>query len=78
MVWSGDGRSILFDQRPAGGAGLGVLRIPADGGAASLVFSARGMQMVSFDLSPPARGSRMSPAKGPPESALDNVLSALK
>jgi Tol biopolymer transport system component len=76
-VWSKDGGSILFRQEQPGGADhWGVMRVPATGGAASLVFEAA---MLGFDLSPD--GSRI--AYGTRESldqlwALDNVLSVLK
>ena len=80
LAWDPDGRSILFDQgqpRGAGASPWGVMRVPADGGPATLVTTARSIE--GFDLSPD--GSRYAYSVNERSGelwALDNVLPTLK
>jgi Tol biopolymer transport system component len=82
IAWDRDGRSILFDQGQGGGH-WGVMRVPAEGGAAtlatSMVFPGPVPGLQSFALSPD--GSRLSYTTYEDTSelwALDNVLPMLK
>jgi Tol biopolymer transport system component len=79
VVWDRDGRSILFDQQqPGEGGRWGVMRVPAEGGPATLVFATPG-PMQSFDVSPD--GSRFAYSANESANelwALDNVLTMLK
>jgi Tol biopolymer transport system component len=81
LAWDRDGRSILFDQQQPGGAGQwGVMRLPVNGGPATLVFATRPLNgYSSFDLSPD--GSIIAYGSDDPANelwALDNVLPMLK
>jgi Tol biopolymer transport system component len=79
VAWDRDGRSILFDQRqPGEGNRWGVMRVPAGGGPASLVFTTPS-PIQGFDVSPD--GSRIAYSSNESASelwALDNVLPMLK
>jgi Tol biopolymer transport system component len=79
VAWDRDGRSILFDQEQPGDAGRwGVMRVPAEGGPATLILAVP-RRMQHFDLSPD--GSRIVYSTNESASelwALDNVLPALK
>lgn len=78
MTWSKDGRSILFNQELPGADGQWrVVRVPADGGPATLVVATPSLQ--SFDVSPDDSRIAYSVNERVTELwALDNVLPALK
>ncbi len=82
LAWSKDGRSILFNQELPEGAirwGVGVMRVPADGGGAATLVIALTPPTLGFDPGPD--GSRIAYSAREAENqlwALDNVLTSLK